>query len=77
MPPIDLPVPTSTLVALDPKFPNAAMSVIAELAGATPLVQELPVAQTVPVLFQVNTGAGLIVIVKVCALLVPKGLVAV
>jgi hypothetical protein len=41
------------------------MSVVAELAGATPLVQEVALVQAVPVLFQVNTGAGLIVIVKV------------
>jgi hypothetical protein len=41
------------------------MSVVAELAGATPLVQEVPVVQAVPVLFQANTGAGLMVIVKV------------
>jgi hypothetical protein len=53
------------------------MSVLAELAGATPLVQEVLVVQAVPVLFQVNTGAGLMVIVKFWALLVPKGLVAV
>ena len=71
MPPIDLPVPTSTLVALEPTFPKAAMSVLAELAGATPLVQEVPLVQAVPVLFQANTGAGLMVIVKVWASLVP------
>jgi hypothetical protein len=41
------------------------MSVLAELAGATPLVQELALLQAVPALFQVKSGAGLMVIVKV------------
>jgi hypothetical protein len=53
------------------------MSVLEELAGTELLVQELALFQTVLILFHVKTGAGLIVIVKVWALLVPKGLVAV
>ena len=77
MPPIDCPVPTLTLVALPFRFPKAAVSVVTELAGATPLVQELPVVQAVPVLFQVKRGAGLMVIVRVCSALVPAGFVAV
>jgi hypothetical protein len=41
------------------------------------LVQELPVVQTDPVLFQVKRGAGLMVIVRVFSALVPAGFVAV
>ena len=65
MPPIDLPAPTSTLVALEPRAPKAAISPAAELAGTALLVQELALLQAVPVLFQVKSGAGLMVIVKV------------
>ena len=65
MPPIDLPAPTSTLVALKPRAPKAAISPAAELVGTALLVQEVAFVQNVPVLFQANTGAGLIVIVKV------------
>ena len=77
MPPIDLPAPTSTLVALEPRAPKAAISPAAELAGTALLVQEAAFVQNVPVLFQANTGAGSIVIVRVCSALVPRGLVAV
>ena len=72
IPPIVWPA-TVTPVPL-PKLPNAAISVA---VGTALLVQEVVLVQTVPVLFQVKSGAGLIVIVRVRSALGPRGLVAV
>ena len=60
IPPIVSPA-TVTPVRL-PKLPNAATSAA---VGTALLVQEDALVQTVPVLFHVKPGAGLIVIVKV------------
>ena len=72
-----MPAPTSTLVALEPRFPKAAISPDTEFDGTALLVQEVAFVQNVPLLFHVKTGAESIVIVRVCSALVPKGLVAV
>jgi hypothetical protein len=62
MPRIDLPVPTSTLVALPPKFPKTATSVEAELAGTVLLVQEVALFHAVPVLFHTKSEGAAVTV---------------